>query len=52
MIFYNNTNNLNDFKIFHDKGNVDKQDVEQFVTGDQLKTVVHFLLALRKGGER
>ena len=43
---------LNDFKIFHDKGNVDKQDVEQFVTGDQLKTVVHFLLALRKGGER
>jgi len=43
---------LNDFKSFHDKGNVDKQDVEQFVTGDQLKTVVHFLLALRKGGER
>ena len=43
---------LNDFKIFHDKGNVDKQDVEQFVTGDQLKTVVHFLLALKKSGER
>ena len=43
---------LNHFKSFHDKGNVDKQDVEQFVTGDQLKTVVHFLLALRKGGER
>ena len=42
---------LNDFKIFHDKDNVDKQDVEQFVTGDQLKTVVHFLLALIKGGE-
>ena len=42
---------LNDFKSFHDKGNVDKQDVEQFVTGDQLKTVVHFLLALIKGGE-
>ena len=42
---------LNDFKSFHDKGNVDKQDVEQFVTSDQLKTVVHFLLALIKGGE-
>jgi len=43
---------LNDFKNFHDKGNVDKQDVEQFVTGDQLKTVMHFLLALKKGGEK
>ena len=43
---------LNDFKNFHDKGNVDKQDVEQFVTGDQLKTVMHFLLALKQGGER
>ena len=42
---------LGDFKSFHDKGNVDKQDLEQFVTGDQLKTVVHFLLALIKGGE-
>jgi hypothetical protein len=42
---------LNDFKSFHDKGNVDKQDIEQFVTGDQLKTVMHFLLALITGGE-
>jgi len=42
---------LNDFKSFHDKGNVDKQDLEQFVTGDQLKTVMSFLLALIKGGK-
>ena len=42
---------LNDFKSFHDKGNLDKQDVEQFVTGDQLKTVMSFLLALIKDGE-
>ena len=38
---------LNDFKSFHNKGNLDKQDVEQFVTGDQLETVIDFsLLAL------
>jgi len=42
---------LGDFKSFHDKGNVDKQDVEQFVTGDQLKTVISFLLALIKGSK-
>ena len=44
-------NFLGDFKSFHDKGNVDKQDVEQFVTGDQLKTVISFLLALIKGSK-
>ena len=42
---------LNDFKSFHDKSNVDKQDIEQFVTGDQLKTVMAFLLALIKVDE-
>ena len=40
---------LNDFKSFHNKGNLDKQDVEQFVTGDQLETVIDFLLAFQKG---
>ena len=40
---------LGDFKSFHNKGNLDKQDVEQFVTGDQLETVIDFLLAFQKG---
>ena len=40
---------LNHFKNFHDKRNVDKQDVEHFVTGDQLETVIDFLLAFQKG---
>ena len=40
---------LNHFKNFHDKSNVDKQDVEQFVTGDQLETEIDFLFALLKG---
>ena len=42
---------LNDFKSFHDKTNVDKQDIEQFVTGNQLKKVMSFLLALIKVDE-
>ena len=40
---------LNHFKNFHDKRNVDKQDVEQFVTGNQLEKVIDFLLAFQKG---
>ena len=42
---------LKDFKSFHDKSNVDKQDIEQFVADNQLKTVMSFLLALIKDGE-
>lgn len=42
---------LKDFKSFHDKSNVDKQDIEQFVTGNQLKTVMSFLLALINDGK-
>ena len=42
---------LNDFKSFHDKSNLDKQDIEQFITGNQLKTVISFLLALIKDRE-
>ena len=37
-----------DFKNFHDKDNADKQDVKQFVTGDQLERVIDFLLAFKK----
>ena len=37
-----------DFKNFHDKNNADKQDVKQFVTGDQLDRVIDFLLAFKK----
>lgn len=43
---------IHDFKSFHHKGNVDKQDVEQFVTRDQLKQVMDFLLALKKSEEK
>ncbi|MEK9629558.1 MAG: c-type cytochrome [Nitrospinota bacterium] len=37
---------LKDFKNFHDKNNADKQDVEQFVTVDQLIQVMSFLRAV------
>jgi len=43
---------LTDFKNFHDKDNADKQNIEQFVTDDQLQRVVDFLLALKKSEER
>jgi hypothetical protein len=43
---------LNDFKIFHHKGNADKQDVEQFVTQDQLQRVMDFLLTLKRSEEK
>ena len=39
---------LSDFKIFHDKANLDKQDIKQFVTGDQLERVIDFLSAFKK----
>ena len=39
---------LGDFKSFHDKDNADKQDVKQFVKGDQLERVIDFLLAFKK----
>ena len=39
---------LSDFKNFHDKDNADKQDVKQFVTDVQIKTVIEFLLAFKK----
>ena len=38
-------------KVFTNKTNVDKQDIEQFVTGNQLKKVMSFLLALIKVDE-
>ena len=41
---------LDDFKSFHGKDNADKQDVEQFVSDDELNSVMEFLLALKKGG--
>jgi len=43
---------LNDFKSFHHKDNADKQDVEQFVTRDQLQRVMDFLLALKRSEEK
>ncbi|MBT5471628.1 MAG: hypothetical protein HOK41_13580 [Nitrospina sp.] len=42
---------LADFKSFHHKDNADKQDVEQFVTKGQLKSVADFLLAMQKRAE-
>ena len=39
---------LKDFKSFHHKGNADKQDIEQFVTIDQLHRIVDFLLVLKR----
>jgi hypothetical protein len=43
---------LNDFKSFHHKNNADKQDVEQFVSHDQLQRAMDFLLALKKSEEK
>jgi hypothetical protein len=43
---------LNDFKSFHHKDNTDKQNVEQFVTRDQLQRVMDFLLALKRSEEK
>jgi hypothetical protein len=43
---------LSDFKSFHHKDNADKQDLEQFVTRDQLQRVMDFLLALKKSEEK
>ena len=43
---------LNDFKSFHHKDNADKQNVEQFVTRDQLQRVMDFLLALKRSEEK
>lgn len=40
-----------DFKSFHNKNNADKQDVEQFVTEDKLKSVIGFLWAIQKADE-
>ena len=43
---------LKDFKSFHHKGNADKQDIEQFVTSDQLQRIVDFLLVLKRSEEK
>jgi hypothetical protein len=43
---------LNDFKSFHHKDNADKQNVEQFVTHEQLQRVMDFLLALKRSEEK
>ncbi len=43
---------LNNFKSFHHKNNANKQDVEQFVTRDQLQRVMDFLLALKRSEEK
>jgi hypothetical protein len=43
---------LKDFKSFHHKGNVDKQDIEQFVTSDQLQQIMVFFLALKRSEEK
>ena len=43
---------FNNFKSFHHKDNADKQDVEQFVTRDQLQQVMGFLLALKRSEEK
>jgi hypothetical protein len=43
---------LKDFKSFHHKGNPDKQDIEQFVTSDQLQRIVGFLLVLKSSEEK
>ena len=39
---------LSDFKNFHDKDNLDKQDIKQFVATDQLEKVIDFLSAFNK----
>jgi hypothetical protein len=43
---------LKDFKSFHHKGNADKQDIEQFVTIDQLQRIMDFLLVLKRSEEK
>ena len=43
---------LNNFKNFHNKDNADKQNVEQFVTHDQLQRVMDFLVALKRSEEK
>lgn len=43
---------LDGFKNVHHKDNADKQDVEQFVTHDQLQRVMDFLLALKRSEEK
>jgi hypothetical protein len=43
---------LKDFKIFHHKDNADKQDIEQFVTSDQLQRIVDFLLIFKRSEEK
>jgi hypothetical protein len=43
---------LKDFKSFHHKDNADKQDIEQFVTSDQLQQIMDFLLVLKRSEEK
>jgi hypothetical protein len=43
---------LKDFKSFHHKGNADKQDIEQFVTSNQLQRIMDFLLLLKRSEEK
>jgi hypothetical protein len=43
---------LKDFKSFHHKGNPNKQDIEQFVTNDQLQRIMDFLLVLKRSEEK
>jgi hypothetical protein len=43
---------LKDFKSFHHKGNADKQDIEQFVTSNQLQRIMDFLLVLKRSEEK
>lgn len=41
---------LADFKSFHHKDNLDKQDVEQFVTPDELESIISYLKNLNRWG--
>jgi hypothetical protein len=43
---------LKDFKISHHKGNADKQDIEQFVTSNQLQRIMDFLMVLKRSEEK
>ena len=43
---------LKDFKSFHHKDNADKQDIEQFVTSNQLQRIMDFLLVLKRSEEK
>lgn len=38
---------MRDFKNFHHKNNVDKQDVEQFVTNEKLERIIDYLKSFR-----